>query len=269
MTAEEPRFLELGDAASGHSRRIAVIAEPAVRPDGRPGLVWLPGFKSDMASTKASVIADWARAEGLAMTRLDYSGHGRSSGRIEDMTIGDWAAEARTVIEQLAEGPQVLIGSSMGGWIALVLARALAGTGRIAGLVLIAPAWDMTERLMWQEMGEAERRDVMERGVWMRPSAYGDEGYPITRRLIEEGRSHLIAGRPFDPACPVRIIQGMADPDVPWQGSIELTGLLEAPDIRLTLVKDGEHRLSRPADLDLLIRTIAETLGAAGAAGPI
>lgn len=271
MTLVDPQFLAVGSGAA--QRRIAYLLGEGALADA-PGLVWLPGFRSEMTSTKASDLAAFAGELGLAMTRFDYSGHGQSGGDFLEGTIGRWLEETRAVFQALTRGPQIVVGSSMGGYLALLLLRALlreapGDAGRIKAMVLIAPAWDMTDRLMPDRLSDADRRELMERGVYMRPSRYGDGPYPITRRLIEEGRSHLIAGRPFDPACPVRIIQGMADPDVPWQGSIELTGLLEAPDIRLTLVKDGEHRLSRPADLDLLIRTIAETLGAAGAAGPI
>ena len=259
MQEEQARFLEIDDAVGGR-RRIAFIHE-AGKDDGRPGLVWLPGFKSDMASTKAAALAAWARAQGLGCVRLDYSGHGRSGGRIEEGAIGRWVADVRAVIDQRDRKPLILVGSSMGGWIALLLARALAPEKRIAGLVLIAPAWDMTERLIWAGLGEDIRREIMTKGVWMRPSAYGDGGYPITRRLIEEGRQHLLSGHPFDPRCPVRIIQGMRDADVAWEGSLELVRLISSEDVRLTLVKDGEHRLSREGDIALLLATIGELAG--------
>ncbi len=256
MQNEQARFLDLDDAVGGR-RRIAYLAATGSG-DGRPGLVWLPGFMSDMASTKASALAEWARGEGLGCLRLDYSGHGQSSGRIEDGTISQWLADARAVIDAMPARPLVLIGSSMGGWIALLLARALGASGRVAGLVLIAPAWDMTERLMWAQF-DATIRDAIETdGVWIRPSAYGDHGYPITRALIEDGRAHLLAGRGFDTGCPVRIIQGMRDPDVPFAGSLELVDLIARDDVRLTLVKDGEHRLSRDGDIALMLATIGE-----------
>jgi pimeloyl-ACP methyl ester carboxylesterase len=255
MTIPQPQFLEVGDAVS-QRRRIAYVAE-AGGDDRRPGIFWLSGFLSDMASTKATALAAWAREAGAACTRMDYSGHGASEGRVEDHTIGDWLAEARAVLDAVTTGPQVVVGSSMGGWIALLLARGLAGTGRIARLVLIAPAWDMTERLMWAEMSPEIRATVMEQGVWYRPSEYGGDGYPITRRLIEDGRRHLLAPGPIETGCPVSIIQGMSDPDVPWQGSLELARMLARDDVRLLLIKDGDHRLSREQDLAVLLAEVA------------
>jgi pimeloyl-ACP methyl ester carboxylesterase len=242
-------------------RKIAYLRSPGSRP-GLPGLVWMAGFKSDMASTKASALARWAEEDGAALLRFDYSGHGQSSGRIEDFTMGDWLAESLACFEQLTEGPQIVIGSSMGGWLALLLARALAERGesaRLKALVLIAPAWDMTEELMWQQF-PAEAKAALERdGVYYRPSDYG-EPYAITKAMIEEGRRHLIGGSGVDAGCPVRIIQGLRDPDVPWQHALRLVDLIRGKDVRLTLVKDGEHRLSRDEDLALLRATIREFL---------
>ncbi len=215
---------------------------------------------SDMASTKATALAEWAKGKGQSLLRLDYSGHGRSSGRIEEGCIGLWLADAREAILRLTEGPLVLVGSSMGGWISLLLARDQQLESRLAGVVLIAPAWDMTERLMWCEMTFDQRREVMDKGVWYEPSAYSEQGYPITRRLIEEGRDHLIGGRSLAIGAPVHILQGMRDPDVPWQGSLELVDILAGEDVRLTLVKDGDHRLSRPEDIVLLLSTIEAML---------
>ncbi|MGB0087399.1 MAG: alpha/beta hydrolase [Rhodomicrobiaceae bacterium] len=241
------------------ARKIAYLRSIGARP-GVPGLVWLPGFKSDMISTKASALARWAEEDGTALLRFDYSGHGQSSGRIEDFTIGDWLTESRACFESLTEGPQILIGSSMGGWIALLLARMLVERrqgDRLRAMVLIAPAWDMTEELMWQQF-PAEAKAALERdGVFYRPSEYG-EPYALTRALIEEGRNHLIAQSRFDPGCPVRIIQGLRDPDVPWQHALKLVDLIGGENVRLTLVKDGEHRLSRDQDLALLRATIGE-----------
>jgi pimeloyl-ACP methyl ester carboxylesterase len=256
MTTAEAQFLEVGEGAA--RRRIAVLREA-----GRaPGLVWLPGFKSDMASTKAAALSDWARAEGLALTRFDYSGHGRSGGRFEDGTIGRWLEETLAVFTRLTRGPQILVGSSMGGYMALLalrrlLAEAPPEAARIKALVLIAPAWDMTEELMWKEFPEDVRRAVMEDGVWLRPSAYGDP-YPITRSLIEEGRAHLIGRKAWDPGRPVVIIHGALDPDVPLQHSRDLVGVLDGNRTRLVIVPDGEHRLSRPEDLELLLGLLAE-----------
>jgi pimeloyl-ACP methyl ester carboxylesterase len=241
------------------SRKIACIATGAQR-DGLPGLFWLSGFKSDMASTKASVIAGWAQEWDAACTRFDYSGHGASDGNIEDFTIGDWLAESETVFREKTSGPQIVIGSSMGGWLALLLARSLVARGegdRLKALVLIAPAWDMTEELMWKQF-TPEAHAAMERdGVFYEPSEYG-EPYALTRALIEEGRNHLLAGNGFDPGCPVRIIQGMRDPDVPWRHAAALMDLLGTDDVRMTLIKDAEHRLSRDGDLAVLREAIAE-----------
>ena len=216
----EPQFLDVGSGAE--RRRIAYLRKPAAavgRP--RPGLVWLSGLKSEMTSTKASAIADWARAQGLACLRFDYSGHGQSDGRFEEGTVTRWLEEAETAFRSLTRGPQVLVGSSMGGYIALLLLRRLSGSApsgeaaRITGLVLIAPAWDMTE-LMWRNLPSAARSDIEEKGAFLRPSRYGDGPYPITRALIEDGRGHLIGKAPFDPGRPVHIVHGLQDPDVPW-----------------------------------------------------
>lgn len=243
------------------ARNIAYIATNAQK-DGLPGLFWSSGFKSDMVSTKASVIAAWADEWGAACTRFDYSGHGASEGQIEDFTIGDWLLETETIFRQMTSGPQVVIGSSMGGWLALLLARELARrgeSGRLKALVLIAPAWDMTEELMWKKFTQQAHAAMEKDGVFYQPSDYG-EPYALTRALIEEGRNHLLAGSGFDPGCPVRIVQGMRDPDVPWQHAAALMDLLATDDVRMTLIKDGEHRLSREADLKILHRAIQDFL---------
>lgn len=258
--SNDTQFLDIAESR-GIPRKIAYLHDSGTDP-AVPGIFWLSGFKSDMLSTKVSAIEPWAKNKGAAFTRFDYSGHGQSSGGLEEFTIGDWLAESLAVLERFTEGPQIIIGSSMGGWLALLLARALrqrpeTGSDRLRALILIAPAWDMTEELMWTQFAEAARRELMENGVFYRPSDYG-EPYAITRALIEEGRNHLLAGSVFDPGCPVRILQGMRDPDVPWEHSMKLMGLLGAEDMRMTLVKDGEHRMSRDQDLKLLLDTIGE-----------
>ena len=252
MEREAPQFLQLGEGG----RTIAYRLEKGS--PAKPPLLWLPGFLSDMDSTKALAVADWARRHGHTMLRFDYSGHGLSSGDVEHASIGDWLEETASIFRWLGTQASLVIGSSMGGWIALLLARRLAAEGQPAlrGLVLIAPAWDMTEILMWREFPESMRQDILERGVTSLPSAYGDP-YPITRRLIEEGRSHSLEGRPFDPGCPVRILQGMRDDDVPWRHAVALLDLLDGSDVELTLIKDAEHRQSREADLARLRATIA------------
>jgi pimeloyl-ACP methyl ester carboxylesterase len=253
MDDSQPQFLEAG--AGTRRRRIAYR-----RRGGKgPPVLWLSGFLSDMASTKATVVAAWAAEQGLAMMRFDYSGHGLSGGDLLNAGIGDWLEESMAVWELMGGGPRIVIGSSMGGWIALLLARHLAGQGRtdeLAGLVLIAPAFDMTEALMWRELPQEAKDEIAAKGVTYVPSAYGDP-YPITRHLIEEGRAHLLEGHPFDPGCPVRILQGMRDPDVPWRHAVALVDLLDGADVELTLIKDGDHRLSASADLQRLTAAIA------------
>lgn len=218
---------------------------------GRAGLVWLGGFHSDMAGEKASQLHAAAEAAGRAFVRFDYFGHGESGGRFEDGTIGRWRSDALAVIDQLSDGPQVLVGSSMGGWMALL--AALARPERVQGLMLIAPAPDFTERLMWGRMEDAVRQQILETGSWTRPSAYDPAGYPITRALIEEGRTWSIMGREIAIECPARILHGGLDEDVPWAHSFELMGVLRTPDVGWSFIKDGDHRLSRPQDIATMI----------------
>ena len=247
-----PSFLEVGDPA----RRIAYRRTPAAAGGARPGGLWLGGFRSDMLSTKAARLEAHAAAQGRAFLRFDYSGHGESGGRFEDGTIGLWLEESLAVFRALTEGPQVLVGSSMGGWLALLLARALARAGeahRLAGLALIAPAVDFTQALMWPKLPPSARRDLEEKGVWLRPSAYSPEPYPISRRLIEDGRNHLLLDAPIRAHAPVHILQGMQDPDVPYQHALLLVEHLAEDPVAITLVKDGDHRLSREEDIARLI----------------
>lgn len=244
-------------------RTIAVRAREGKAPDGkkRPGLVWLGGFKSDMQGTKAVALDDWAREHGRACLRFDYSGHGESSGDFKDGTIGRWLEESLAVYLKYCRGPQVLVGSSMGGWIALLLAarlRELKDTAPLAGMVLIAPAVDFTEELMWKQFSGEIKREIEENGAWMRPSEYSNEPYPITKALIEDGRKHLMMGALIEPGCPVHILQGVQDPDVPWKHAVELVSRLGQDDVVLTLIKDGDHRLSRPEDIERLLRAVAE-----------
>jgi pimeloyl-ACP methyl ester carboxylesterase len=254
-TGQPPAFIELGQGSA--ARRIAVRA----RAGAAPGLFWLGGFKSDMQGTKALALDAWAAGQGRACVRFDYSGHGESGGAFVDGTIGQWLEESLAVFEQFCRGPQVVIGSSMGGWMALLLAREMAKrTGRRAspaGLVLIAPAPDFTEALMWNAFSPEAKKEIETNGVWLRPSQYG-EPYPITRALIEEGRNHLMLGSAIDVGCPVRILQGAQDPDVPWQHAFALAHRLPADDVVLTMIQDGDHRLSRPQDIARLIAAVAE-----------
>jgi pimeloyl-ACP methyl ester carboxylesterase len=252
---QEPAFIEVGQDSA--TRRIAVRA----RAGGTPGLFWLGGFNSDMKGTKALALDAWAAEHGRACVRFDYSGHGESGGAFIDGTIGRWLEESIAVFEQFCRGPQVVIGSSMGGWMALLLAREIARRGMsrasLAGLVLIAPAPDFTEALMWNGFSPEIRREIETEGVWLRPSQYGDP-YPITRALIEEGRSHLLLGSAIDVGCPVRILQGAQDPDVPWQHAFALAHRLPRDDVVLTMIQDGDHRLSRPQDIARIIAAVAE-----------
>jgi pimeloyl-ACP methyl ester carboxylesterase len=250
------KFLSVGTGPA--ARRIAV----RVRQGAAPGLFWLGGFKSDMRGTKAAALDQWARDHGRAMTRFDYSGHGESGGNFTDGTVGRWLEESLAVFDACCRGTQIVIGSSMGGWLALLLARELArrapAAPGIASLVLVAPAVDFTEELMWKRFPPEVKREIEERGVWARPSQYSNEPYPITRGLIEEGRAHLLLDDMIETGCPVRILQGVQDPDVPWQHAVELTSRFARDDVVLTLVKDGDHRLSRPEDIERLIAAVAE-----------
>jgi pimeloyl-ACP methyl ester carboxylesterase len=231
-----------------------------------PGLFWLGGFKSDMRGTKAEALDAWAAERGRACTRFDYSGHGESGGDFSDGTIGRWLAESVAVFTQVVQGPQIVVGSSMGGWMALLLARELnrlAASGSpapasIAGMVLIAPAPDFTELLMWNRFPPEIKKQIEEQGSWSRPSEYSEQPYLITRGLIEDGRKHLLLGGLVETGCPVRILQGVKDEDVPWQHAAELVARLAREDVVLTLIKDGDHRLSRPEDIERLLAAIAE-----------
>ena len=247
-------FTEVGQGDA--LRRIAVRS----RVGGAPGLFWLSGFKSDMRGTKAQALDAWAAERGRACVRFDYSGHGESGGAFEDGTISRWLEESVAVFERLCLGPQIVVGSSMGGWLALLLAREVAkrpmGAG-LAGLVLIAPAADFTEELMWKRLPQETRDEITTKGVWLRPSQYGDP-YPITRALIEDGRRHLVLQGSINLGCPVRILQGAQDPDVPWQHAFALTSQLPSDDVVLTLIQDGDHRLSRPQDIARLLAAVEE-----------
>jgi pimeloyl-ACP methyl ester carboxylesterase len=257
----EARLTSLTLESPPPKRTIAVRVREGKSGDSSPGLVWLGGFKSDMKGTKAAALDAWAVAQGRACLRFDYSGHGESSGDFRDGTIGQWLQESIAVYTQFAQGPQVVIGSSMGGWLALLLACELRGrkdTAPIAGMVLIAPAVDFTEELMWKPFSDAIKREIEEKGAWMRPSQYSEVPYPITKRLIEDGRKHLLLGGLIETGCPVHILQGVQDPDVPWRHAQELVSRFARDDVVLTLIKDGDHRLSRPEDIERMLAAVAE-----------
>ncbi|UOM33379.1 carboxylesterase [Acuticoccus sp. I52.16.1] len=222
-----------------------------------PTVLWLSGFRSDMTGSKAVHLAQWGRRTGQRVVRFDYRGHGASSGRFENFVLSDWLADAQRVADEFCPGPTIAVGSSMGGWIALLLARIRRAAGRpLTGLVLLAPAADFTERLMWPSLPDTLKEAVERDGVAHLPSPYG-EPTPITRRLFQDGRQHLLyTDAPIETGCPVHILQGVADPDVPYGHALELVDRLAHDDVVVTLVKDGDHRLSRDEDLVRLIAAV-------------
>ncbi len=247
LSPEAPRILSRADGAT-----IAYHISA-----GRsPGVMFFGGFVSDMTGTKAMALEEFCRRRGQAYVRFDYFGHGASSGRFEDATIGRWAEDAITVLDAVTEGRQVLIGSSMGAWIMLL--AALARPERVAGLIGIAAAVDFTEDLLWAGFDDGMRRHLQRTGVYYQPSEYGEEPVPITWRLIEDARNDLLLREPIDIGCPVRLIHGLEDADVPWRTSLAVCEALTSDDVELTLVKGGGHRLSEPADLERLCRVMAE-----------
>lgn len=253
-----PQFFDHTDAQG--TRRLALLKQAG----HGPAIIWLGGFRSDMRATKAEALAAFAQERGQACLRFDYSGHGESSGDFADGTISQWLGDALAVITAHGGEAPVLVGSSMGGWLALLAAKALRAAGSPAApsaLVLIAPAVDFTERLMWDAFPQTIRDQIEREGVWMRASAYAPEPTPITRNLIEDGRKHLLFGSTIDPGCPVTILQGMMDPDVPWQQAMTLVEHLPQSDVTLTLIKTGDHRLSSDEDIERLKRAVAAASG--------
>jgi pimeloyl-ACP methyl ester carboxylesterase len=220
---------------------------------GKASFIWLGGFKSDMDGTKALALDAWARESGRGLLRFDYYGHGQSSGDFEAGTIGRWREDALAVIDELTAGPQVLVGSSMGGWISLLAARERAE--RLAGMLLIAPAPDFTSELMWPSFSEEVRQQILEAGKFEEPSPYDDEVFIVTRKLIEDGRNWSVLGDPIAFDGPVRILQGMQDESVPWQHAQKCVHLLSSADVVFTLIKNGDHRLSSDPELARLILT--------------
>ncbi|MGH6893500.1 MAG: alpha/beta hydrolase [Dongiaceae bacterium] len=247
-----PQFLDLPDG-----RRLAYCQRLATdRTRDCTEILFLGGFASDMTGTKASFLDQLCAERGLGYVRFDYSGHGRSSGRFEDGTIGRWAEEAIAIIDRSTEGRLILVGSSMGGWIMLL--AALARPDRIAGLIGLAPAPDFTEALIWDRLDDSSRDLLMRTGRLESKSDYSEEPTIIARALIEEGRRHLLLAAPIGIRCPVRLLHGMADPDVPYRISLDLAGRIVGEDVRVSLIKNGDHRLSREGDLALLAATIKE-----------
>jgi pimeloyl-ACP methyl ester carboxylesterase len=226
-------------------------------PGRQPTLAFLPGFGSDMTGDKAGMLAKFASMHGHACLRLDYAGHGASGGNFADGTIGGWTSDALFLIDTVTKGPIVLVGSSMGGWIALLVA--LARPERIGALVGIAAAPDFTEDLIWASLPEAARATLLGEGTVRVPSAYGEDQL-LTRALIEEGRSHLLLGAPIPLTCPLRLLHGQADRDVPWHTSLRLAERWAGEDVVVVLMKDGGHRLSRPQDMAALRRLVSPLL---------
>ena len=246
---ETSGFLQRGDGERLAWRRV----------DGAgPTVVWLGGFRSDMTGTKAQALADWAARSGRAYVRFDYFAHGESSGDFRAGTITRWRQDALAVLDELAAGEVVLVGSSMGGWIACL--AALARPGRVRAMVLIAPAADFTEKLIEPSLDAAARAALAADGVWLEPSPYGEPN-PITARLLEDGARWSILPGPVPVTAPVRILQGGLDDAVPWTHALELAQALKGCDVVFTLVKDGDHRLSRPQDIARLVAAVEEVNG--------
>ena len=245
MTERAPALLELPDG-----RRLACRHTPGAL----PGVLFCGGFASDMTGTKATALEAHCRAAGRAFTRFDYTGHGASSGRFAEGTIGAWLEDAVAIVDRVTAGPVIVVGSSMGGWIMLLVA--LARPERVAGLVGIAAAPDFTEDLLLARASPQQRRQLAEQGFWLEPSGYGAEPYPVTRALIEDGRRRLLLRAPIPIACPVHLLHGQRDPDVPWQTSLRLAERLACEEVTIELIKAGDHRLSTPRDLARLCAAV-------------
>lgn len=252
MQDDGPTFLTVGEG--GRARRIAV----RVRPGSGPPMVWLGGFRSDMDATKAMALDAWAAGASRALVRFDYGGHGASGGRFTDCTISSWLEDAEAVLAAHVHTAPILVGSSMGGWIACLAARERAARGlATAALVLIAPALDFTEDLIWARMSDAMRAALIRDGVYRRDSDYAPEPDPITLALIDDGRRNRMLDRAVEPGCPVHILQGMRDVDVPYAHALKIVARLPAEGTVLTLIADGDHRLSRPQDIARLVQAVA------------
>lgn len=238
-------------------RRDAVIAYRKSTGSSKtlPGVMFLGGFRSDMTGTKAAYLEEQCAARHQSYVRFDYTGHGASNGKFEQGNISTWLADATEVLDQLTSGPQILVGSSMGGWIALLLA--LQRKERLAGLIGIAPAPDFSEDIYNKEFGEEERRHLVKKGIIYRESQYGDP-YPLTLQLFQDAKRHLLLQKPINIDCPVRLIHGKKDPDVPWEKSVKIREMLTSGDVAVTFIDDGDHRLSRPEDLALIDKAVVE-----------
>ena len=222
-----------------------------------PGVLFCTGFRSNMTGKKATSIENWCQSQGQQFTRFDYRGHGKSGGNFRDLTIGDWLEDTISILDSVTDGPQLLVGSSMGGWISFLTANAR--PEKVAGIIGIAPAVDMTKRALSNLSAEA-KRELSETGAWMRPSKYDSQGYPITKKLLDEGELHLLLPGPINFQGPVRILHGMRDDAVPWELSLEIAAALTSDDVQIKLIKDGDHRLSRPKDTKLLLSLVSAFL---------
>lgn len=266
MSSPDPatQLTHLDVGTGGDSRRIAMRILPAAKGNTQPALVWLGGYRSDMAGTKAVELERHAAALGAACIRFDYSGHGVSGGAFADGTISRWLEESLAVIDHAAPERMVLVGSSMGGWVALRLIaelRARGEGGRIAGLVLIAPAPDFTSDLIEPNLTEAERTSLAERGYFEEPTPYGPDPNIFTARLLDDGRRNRVLDGIIETGCPVHILQGMQDPDVPYRHALKLMEHLPSDDVVMTLIRDGDHRLSRPEDIERILAAVAAMAG--------
>lgn len=253
----QAEFLTVGGTAIAVRRRAG----------SAPGLMWLGGYRSDMRGTKAAAFDEWAANNGHAMLRHDYSGHGESEGAFADGTISLWTRQSLAVLRQFGAERQILIGSSMGAWVALRMSQLLRDAGehgRIAGILLLAPAPDFTTELIEPRLSADQRRDLDRQGYFTEPSEYSPEPNVYTRALIEDGRINRVMTGPIDTHCPVQIIQGMKDPDVPHTLALKLVSCLPADNVTLSLVPDGDHRLSRPQDIQLMLRAVEELVRQAG-----
>jgi len=257
MSSEQPSYIDVG--TGDEARRIAVRHRAATGGHTRPGLVWLGGYRSDMAGTKAIELDRHAGELGIACTRLDYSGHGESGGEFRKGTISRWLEESLAVFERFTEGPQLLVGSSMGGWIALRMVQELRkqdASSRIAGLLLLAPAPDFTSELNEPLLTEAQKRDLEHQGYFEEPTPYGPDPNVFTKALFDDGRENRVLEGIIETGCPVRILQGMEDPDVLHTHALKLVEHLPSDDVVLTLIRDGDHRLSRPQDIALILSAV-------------
>lgn len=257
MTSAQDGALEFLEVGTGSAARQIAVRR---RAGEGPPLVWLGGFRSDMGATKAMTLDAWAKRQGRPLVRFDYTGHGESTGVFAEATISTWLADAQAVVAAYAPENPILVGSSMGGWIACLVACARAGNRRTApsGLVLIAPALDFTQSLLWDRFTPEIRAQIERDGAWLRPSAYDPTPVPITHALIQDGQRHCLLRANFDPGCPVHILQGMDDPDVPYTHTLRVVERLPKAGTLLTLIADGDHRLSRPQDLQRLLTTVTE-----------